>query len=86
MGEQLVLIGGFYRCHNCGSSEAVQVRRTRRFLRCDACWAAIMPQWEQEVRKGRPPAWYVETEEQRAAMGRYWDAYSEMVRAHPRGE
>ena len=84
--QQGALVSGFYACSYCGNRECERVRRTRRFLLCDACWAAIMPQWEQEVRKGRPPSWYVETEEQRAAMGRYWDAYSEMIRAHPRGE
>lgn len=85
MLAQAPLVSGYYRCHLCGNRECERVRRTRRFWLCDACWTAIMPQWEQEVRKGRPPAWYVETEEQRAAMGRYWAAFYKMDKAHPRG-
>lgn len=84
--QQGALVTGYYACSYCGNRECERVRRTRRFLLCDKCWESIMPQWEQEVRKGRPPAWYVETEEQRAAMGRYWDAFYKMDKAHPRGQ
>ncbi|MDI9548258.1 MAG: hypothetical protein QM346_11740 [Chloroflexota bacterium] len=83
---QLALFTGYYRCHNC-EREMEHVQRTRRFWLCDACWAAIMPAWEQVevVRNGRKRdrAWYAETAEQRSRIAAYWEWYGDMEKRRP---
>jgi hypothetical protein len=84
--SQLDLIAGFYFCHNC-RRHVEHTRRVRRFRLCDDCWAAIMPDWEQEVvvKRGvvRPAAWYVKTKEQLQKSESYWGWVEKMEKQYP---
>jgi hypothetical protein len=70
--SQLVLIAGCYRCDHCGR-DVERTQKTRRFRLCDECWAQVVPDFEGEAF----------TEEQRAAIGRYWEWYWQIERRKP---
>lgn len=83
MTDQLILIAGGYRCHNCGR-DVKRTRKAHRFWLCDDCWPMIMPQWEKTVKKeGREPAWYAETAEQQAAIAKFWEWKYDMEEFYP---
>jgi len=87
VAAQLDLIHGFYHCDNC--ERAVEhVQRTRGYWLCDACWAAIMPDWEKvEIVRAngqkRDPAWYANTAAERTRIEAYWCWYYDMQERKP---
>jgi hypothetical protein len=73
--EQLVLISGLYRCHNC-DRDVAQVRKARWFRLCDRCWSEI-------VAPTRPEHTGPLTDELWQARERYWQWYYRMEERHP---
>lgn len=72
---QVILIAGYYRCHNCGRDVA-HVRKERRFWLCNDCW--------QEIVAPTAPGIAVDYDsDERRARSRYWDWYSEMEQRYP---
>lgn len=73
--EQLALINGFYRCHNC-RRDVSRVLRTRRFRLCPECWAMII----EPMNPGKTGDL---TPEEYQARDNYWRWYGQMEKEYP---
>ena len=77
MVEQLALLNGYYRCHNCGR-DVDQVHRVRRWRLCDECYAAIV----EPARPGETGA-LLPGDELWQARENYWQWVESMERRCP---
>ena len=78
MVEQLALLNGYYRCHNCGR-DVDRVHRVRRWRLCDECYAAIV----EPSRPGETPRDLVPGDELWQAREQYWQLIESMERRYP---
>lgn len=75
IAEHLILIPGYYRCHNCGRT-VDQVIKVRRFRLCPECYEAIVTPTSPGKSGGLTKAEY-------EARANFWQWYSEMERRYP---